>query len=388
MSRSASRQFAVLLGPIQAKALSTLAVSAVLAVTLWPWNPLPRNRVTWLRETRGLSFERAGLVVSNEPLQPPKSDGSESYTLELLLRPASIRSSGTVLAIYDPAKPTQFMVRQWKSGLLVTHDAEVDTDPTRTIKFDVDHAFNPKKVVLVTISSGSSGTAVYLDGQPAHSFPGFTISRNDMFGQIVLGTSAVAYDPWRGEIEGLAIYAKKLTVEEVAKHYSDWINPSGTLPLQPDAAIASYNFAEATGTEIHNAIGGDPNLIIPTRFSVPHKYFLRSPVKEFRSYRNYSREVAKNIAGFLPLGFVFCSYLSFTRSLSKATLITIAFCGLLSATIEVLQYYIPSRGSGITDIISNTLGGGLGALLVQSNLLRRSVGSIGLIRATLKNQTA
>src|ERR1019366_2494153 len=130
---------------------------AVLIATLWPFSPFPWNGVLWLHGTTGLKFEKAGLVVSTGPLRP--SDGeAESYSLELLLRPASTKSAYTILAFYTPTRPRQLLVRQWRDGLLVTHDAAVENDNTRTIKFDVDHVFRRGRLVLVTISSGPNRT--------------------------------------------------------------------------------------------------------------------------------------------------------------------------------------------------------------------------------------
>jgi len=53
---------------------------------------------------------------------------------------------------------------------------------------------------------------------------------------------------------------------------------------------------------------------------------------------------------------------------------------MLSFVIEVLQYYIPRRGSGMTDIITNTLGAALGAMLLQVGAVRRALEQMKLIR--------
>jgi VanZ family protein len=378
MLGSVNKQFGALEGPRKAKAFSAVAVAAVLLATLGPLNPFPRNGVTWLRGTSGLMFGRPSLVVSEKVVEPPETNGSQSYTLELLLRPASMKSSRTILAFYSPTRTRQLQVWQWGNGLLVTHDAHIESDTTQAIKFDVDHVFHPGKLVLVAVSSGRNGTTVYVDGQPTQSFPRFEISRSDLFGEIVLGTSPVRYDPWNGEMKGFAIYAKELTPRKASEHYRSWTDLNGP-PADLDAALARYTFKEGAGTEIHNEVTSGPNLRIPTNFSVPHKGFLQSPVQEFRASWKYAYEVATNIAGFVPLGLVVCSYLAWTRTRGKAILITISFCGMLSLTIEVLQYYIPTRGSGITDTMTNTLGATLGAVLVQSSLVRRPMQRIGLI---------
>jgi len=360
-------------------ALTALTVVAVLVATLWPLNLFPNNGVTWVSASGGLEFGKAGLVVSKEAVVPPETNGSRCYSLELLLRPAGIRSSGTILSFYNPMQTRQFQVWQWRNGLVVTHDAYVESD--QTIKFFVDHVLYPAKLVFVAISSGRNGTTVYVDGQAAQVFPRFKISSSDLSGGIVLGTSPVRYDPWNGEVRGLGIYAKELTPEEASQHYRDWTALNGHGPVDVDAALARYTFREATGTEIHNEIASGPTLEIPSSFSVPHKAFLQSPVQEFRPGWKYVHEVVMNVAGFIPLGLVVSCYFVWTRTRWKAILATAIFCGLLSLAIEVVQFYIPRRGSGITDIITNTLGAAVGAMLLHSRLTRKAMRKIGLVPA-------
>lgn len=360
----------------RAKTLCVVAVVAVLIATLSPFNPRPRNQVTWLQGAHGLKFGKAGLVVSDAPLTPAKNQSPESFTLELLLRPTSTKSVYTIFGVYVPDRPNQLLVRQWKDSLLVTHNSAVDNDRTRTIKFDVDHIFHPGTVVLVAISSGPNGTAVFLDGQLKQSFP-FKISRSELSGQIVLGSSPVIYHPWPGELRGLAIYSNELTPAVAMRHYQAWIDPSQ--PADLNGALARFTFAEGAGREVHNEVPSGPNLEIPAAFSVPHKDMLRSVAKEFKANTMYAIDILMNIAGFIPLGLIICAYLIWTRSRPAAILLATAACGILSFVIEVLQFYIPSRGSGTTDIITNTLGAALGAALIQSGAVRHILEEMKLI---------
>jgi VanZ family protein len=360
------------------KGFCVAAVVAILIATLWPFNPSPRNGVAWLQRTAGLKFEGAGVVVSSEPLKPAETQPSGAYTLELMLRPATTKAKSTVMAFYTPTRPRQLLVRQYKDSLEVTHDSAVEYDRAKTVNFAVDHFFRPGKLALVTISSGSNGTAVYLDGQFAESFPRFKISPSELSGQIVLGTSAVNYAPWEGELRGLAIYSKEMTPGDALRHYKEWTDPSG--PADLEGAMARYTFAEGSGREVGNQVAGGPQLAIPASFSVPHKDFLRSARKEFRTNWRYAKDVLENIAGFVPLGLIVCAYVASTRNRWEAILITIMACGTLSFVIEVLQYYIPRRGSGTTDIITNTLGAALGATLTHARVGRHVLERMKLIR--------
>ena len=250
------------------------AIIAMLIATLWPFDPFPPNRVRWLQETNGIGFDGAGLVLSKEPLRTAETTAAQSSTLELLLRPAAIESSYTILSFYKPYNPTQFLVKQWTDGLLVTHDVVDAQGRLKRSKFDLDHAFQVGRVLLVTIVSGPNGTVVYTDGHRAKTLPKFKTSRSELSGQIVLGTSPVAYEPWVGRFLGLAIYSRELTAEEVLQHYKSWTRGVGVDPSELDGATTLYYFMERAGGEIHNAVVSGPDLEIPKHFAVPHKVML------------------------------------------------------------------------------------------------------------------
>jgi hypothetical protein len=218
-----------------------------------------------------------------------------------------------------------------------------------------------------------------LNASQAQVFPKFTISQSDLSGQIVIGTSALEYQPWPGEVRGLAIYSKELTAAEVSRHYENWMGRRGFDPPDLDGATAHYAFAEGAGREIRNAVASGPDLEIPEYFGVPHKALLNLSVKEVEANRGYVIGVLQNIGGFVPRGFILCVYLSLTRTRRKAILSATLTGAILSLVIEVLQAYIPQRVSGTTDIITNTLGSVLGALLARPSMVRTILGRTKLI---------
>jgi glycopeptide antibiotics resistance protein len=363
--------------------LCGIALIAVLIATLWPFDFFPPNRVSWLPDANGIRFDSSGVVVSDSTLATVGTESRNSCSLEILLRPASIRSVHTILSFYIPNNPRQFLVRQWTDGLLVSR-AFVDAESkVKTAKLDVDHFFQQGQLVLLTITSGPNGTVVYKDGRREQAFSRFTILQTDLSGQIVMGTSAVDYQPWQGEVRGLATYSQELKPIEVLRHYNNWISGRAGI-AEMDRVTALFAFTEGRSREIHNAVVSGPDLKVPKMFEVPYKTFLNSPMNDFEATWSYVAHLFENIAGFVPLGFIVCGYLTGAKG-RRAILNTIIMAGALSFAIEVLQAYMPERESDITDIITNTIGASIGAMLARPSMVQTILKRIQLSPSAVRN---
>jgi VanZ family protein len=336
-----------------------------LFCTLWPFNPFPQNRVSWLPQSNGIRFAQRGVALTPQAFQLPANLSNDgSCTLELWIKPARTDSVSTVLNLYDPANPYRFLLRQYHGGLILSHDVPLPHRKAHHSKIDIDDGLQQDQLTFITITGSLDGTRVYFDGKLKKAFPGFYISLADLSGQLVLGSATVQPDSWSGEIHGVAIYSRELTPEEVLQSNRRW-----TSGQPPDAsAIASYLFTERAGNIVHAQGIAAQDLYIPKVYRVPHHSFLTPPWREFDPSWDYVWDVLRNVVGFMPFGFLLCALLYRAPWFRRAVLLSTLLGGALSLCIEILQAYIPQRGSGMTDVITNTLGTLLGALLLTSSI--------------------
>lgn len=333
----------------------------ILFCTLWPFNPFPQNRVSWLPQSNGIRFTQRGVALTPQAFQLPANLSNDgSCTLELWIKPARSDSVSTVADFYDPGDPYRFLLRQYHGGLILSHDVPLPHRKAHHSKIDIDDGLQQDQLTFITITSSGVGTRVYFDGKLKKSFPGFHVTLADLSGQLVLGSATVQPDSWSGEIHGLAIDPRELTPQEVLESIRRW-----TAGEPPDAsAIASYTFTERAGNIVHAQGIAPQDLHIPKIYRVPHHSFLTPPWREFDPSWDYVWDLLRNIVGFMPLGFLVCALLYRAPRFPRAVLLSTLLGGALSLCIEILQAYIPQRGSGMTDVITNTLGTLLGALLL------------------------
>lgn len=344
-------------------ATCALVLASTLTAGLWPFHA-PRNQTAWLKN--GLLLGRHGTALGTAAFTSTSSPDDAGRTVEVWIQPARANQSGTILAFYQPGEQREFSLYQSGDGLALQTDlkaAQRSYSPAR-LAF-LPHVFHRRPLVFVTIASGPSGTAVYINGAWVKLFSDFRPGDRAFAGWLVLGNSPVENDGWPGLWRGLAIYDRELTAADVAHHYQNWSSQQQPDIGDGDRAAAVYLFNEGSGYLLHNRVRTGIDLRIPANYLVLDEKFLEPAWKEFRWAWNYFKNVLINIAGFVPLGFFFRAYFSSTRKLRHATLVTVIVGTATSLTIEILQSFLPTRDSGTTDLVTNTLGTYLGVMLYR-----------------------
>jgi hypothetical protein len=347
----------------------------MIVAAFWPFTLRPANHVAWLKDENGLRFGGGGIVLSPKSFEFTDSKPPAGASLEVWLEPSQDKYSTALLSFSSSENPERFRLRQSHDFLLVLQESFASSQHTAMRWLWVPHAFQAHKRRFVVITAGAQGTTVYLDGVPAEHSSTFKIVRKDFAGQLIVGASPVAYDTWRGKLLGLALFGRELAAAQVLDHYQAWLNGRAEV-VRSDQPAALYTFAERSGSVAHNQVVSGPDLAIPVRLSVPYKPFLKSPWREFYPNEAYFRDVLINVAGFVPFGFFFCMLIASSLASRKAVVTTIVLGAVFSVTIEVLQGLIPIRDSGTTDILTNTLGTALGAMLYRSGTLDVLLGKL------------
>ena len=347
------------IAPRAVGAFCLVTLCTILVAGLWPFHS-PRNEVSWVDGENALLFGKRGTALSRGRLAPRSTDES-GCSVEVWLKAALTWTRGSVVAFYDPKTGQQFSVQQDFTDLMLQLVPEKRSgwDSQRPIR--VDDVFRKQQAFIAVTSDGHS-TAVYIDGRLATRSVGFRLLGNDLSGQVILANSPLRNYGWPGELKGLAIYRNELTSAQVAQHYRDWTHGGEPKVDEHEKVLAVYRFNEGHGNVIHNAIPGGGDLEIPKRLLVVDQLLFESPVAEFHTDRSYAKDALINVAGFVPLGFILALYFTIRR-IRRANLITIFLGATVSTALEYLQSYLPTRYSGVTDIVTNTLGTCIGVLL-------------------------
>lgn len=350
-------------------ALCILTLVVIVIAGLWPFGS-PKNEVAWLDNQNGLRFGRHGVVLSAGAIPTAVAGTDASCSLEIWLEPHPPKGRDTILSFEGSERAQAPFLLQQNGDNLVVQQLNVDEEGNPHIaELTVDGGL-PQKSVFVTLTFGGKETSVYLDGVQTSSSKISGRTSRDFRGRLVIGDSVTSSNSWSGRIWGLAIYDRRLAPERVSAHYRDWLEKHRPTLIEDDQAIALYLFGEGADNVVHNQLSSALDLVIPARYTVLRPAFLSLPWRHYHATRSYWEDVGVNVVGFVPFGFFFVAYFSTVRGSKHAAASTILLGFLTSVTIEVLQAYLPTRDSGMNDLITNTLGTALGVLLCRNPVCR------------------
>lgn len=350
----------------------------ILFAGLRPFTAYPRNQVSWLENSRGLRFGAYAEIVSSAEFSGSRPREKSPCSLEIWLAPRMRNDTNTLLAFYTSQNPFQFRIRQSGDGLLLMHGPTAPDKVEWAEKIEVKHVLHDRKKTFLTITSTGNTTLVYVDGLLAGQSSTLNLTSKDLDGRLIVGKSPLENDSWAGELRGLAIYDNELDPNQIRRHYHLWTSGQHPEISPTEEMTALYTFEEGKGNVIYNRVKSSPNLYIPSSYEVDRHAVLKPFWREYHPRWSYYKSIAINIAGFIPLGFVFCIYLARITKLRRALLVTIVLGFAVSLVIEILQAYIPTRDSGMTDVITNTLGTTIGAELSENKLIITILDKVGL----------
>jgi VanZ family protein len=340
---------------------------------LWPFNFFPKNKVAWLQDKNGVYFPGQGMILSPDSLNDPQQLllNKKSITIEILIHPTEEPPDNInrILSIYDAEGSEITFLGQWKKDLIIQSRIKRPVGNILHSEIGVDDALRKDQDYLLSITSGTEGTNIYINGQPAHTYPhhrllGSITSKNIGF---ILGNSPVGKNSWKGRITRLAIYNRTFTAEQVFKHYQLYLENNFTIHTEKEGWIGLYLFNEKQDAVIRDYSNLNNHLTIPVLFRPVKKIILDPPWHDFRWNKSFVQDTIVNLLGFVPLGFFFTIFLLKTSNWKRKIIyIAVAATGFaISLTIELSQIYLPSRYSQLEDVICNSVGTALGILILH-----------------------
>jgi VanZ family protein len=350
--------------------ISIALAVALVVVGLWPFDFRPLNRVNWLENRAGLSFRPNGIAYAPDTADWSGGGPSErppAFTLELWLEPGHVPATDLfdIVTIDDGVSPPGIMLFQWRTEL----DLRVRDRPSRRGFREVGPSgfLTAQTPRFVTIVVDPTGTTFYSNGARLEFYPGFTVPNSALHGRLLLGDAAAGKHPWSGNLFGLAIYHRAMDAAEVAQHYTLWTNQQAGQLAAESSLTALYRLDEGHGPWVSDLSTNRHRLLIPERYEVLRKRVLELPWGPDPVGLSEVDDIAINILGFVPFGFMVYCFRRLAKPDGRGGTIVWAICAgaAVSLVIELIQVWLPDRTSSVTDLFSNTLGTLLGALIAR-----------------------
>jgi VanZ family protein len=342
-------------------------IASLAAILLYPYNISPRNGASWLGDEDGIYFSGDGIALAEIDLGTLASGPLSEVTFQLWVheRPRSKNRGATVLlAAFAAQELPSLSIGQFASRIFL-YDPRGDRVTSWYDQFRVNEGLRRGEDHLITVVLSRVQKAIYIDDRLARvdDLREAELPPLDLSGRLILGNDPTGRRGWWGEIKGVAVFGRALVEDEVKAHFSD-VSQNGVRALEGRPGLMTLiPLDEGKGTYAHSLTHPSGGLRIPTRFHALPSVLWTPPTPDRQQMRIQAWDVVQNIVLFIPIGaLLFLGNARRGHYWLWVGIVTL-MGGVLSMAFEVLQLLIPSRASSPTDILSNSLGSCLGALL-------------------------
>ena len=366
--------------PALALTLTCLAVVAgLLAAGLWPLNfrtenhvaPIPSGGLKFSAPSNSSKSELGGIVFTPLPLKCHATSGCREGEISLTIGLSAGSEACTclkrILDLRGPNGSEAFYFGQWKSYFIVrTFNAPAAAGKSYR-EIGVRDVLAAGRQSVITVTSSSAGTSIYVHGRLTGHYPGFRLLQEHQMLQghrLYLGNAPDLNCPWPGDVFSLALYARALTPEEACDAGRRREDYGGT------GAAACWDFGSGAEQEVAADLSGSGNALDMPRNLVFTKRFLGWP--DFQHLP--LSDLALNLLGFVPFGFLMSLRILTAGRLSmrRTGLAALTLGFGVSLLIETVQVFLPGRDSSLLDLAANTVGTGAGTLIALVPSMRSS----------------
>jgi len=329
------------------------------------------NGANWISERPGIRFSKYGIVYTDPFVESIEEGISElnGFSIIIAFKPESFNQEGFnfILSIHSGKDWDQLLVGQWRSHIIIMNGDDYP-NKRKTPRIAANIFSSTPRITFLTVITSKEGTKVYLGSQlvKTNSDLILKIPKGDKT-RIILGNSVYGKHSWNGEIYGLAFYDYPLNANETIFHAKRWHKDQNLSFAEKGKPVVLYLFDEKRGKRAFDRGEGKLHFEIPSKMHALEKILLSPPWVGLKLNRNFFIDIIVNFIGFIPLGFVLSATLIEINLTYKkrVVLMTVASCFILSLTIEIVQAWMPSRSSSMLDLMSNTSGALIGAVIYQ-----------------------
>lgn len=274
-------------------------------------------------------------LVADGPIVPFEG----AFTLRLLveLQADRERRNRPILTLLERSGVPTLAVGQWPGGVYFTsRRTNPGGDPRDDHYARLAVGTGPVELVL---EGDAERLALLADGRILVAAPVVPPQHRTLRGTLVAGAVAPGRAPWRGRLHEAALYA-------------DSADAGALGPPQ-----VAYDFRAVRGRAVKAQPASAPTMRAPDQVSAVLRGWLDVPTVEPGAPDWLGRDVAINLLGFVPFGWLVA------RGRARPWLLALAAGFATSLFIETIQLWIPGRSSSAVDLACNALGSLVGGVL-------------------------